>query len=271
MNPASTCCTCATPTGTGAGRRSSPSATRRTSTSTRSGRPTARRSPTPTTACSSGASTWPAARSTKVDQHTYLQRRRLRRRLVARQPVARATPRSLDNHLRAAYLCTTRRPARRQQVTDGMSDVRYLAFDKQRQVPVLHGQHRHRADDQRHRHVGHEPAGDPQRLPGRARQGRCRRRWRRRATRRRTKPAGETPKTGRAAKQAEQAEKPSPTKIDLDGIGQRILALPLPARNYVGLQAGKAGIALPARSAGDAAPAGRAGWRRRRHRHASST
>src|SRR5262249_24306754 len=32
------------------------------------------------------------------------------------------------------------------------------------------------------------------------------------------------------------------TKIDLEGIGQRILALPLPAHDYVGLEAGKAGV-----------------------------
>ena len=34
------------------------------------------------------------------------------------------------------------------------------------------------------------------------------------------------------------------TKIDLDGIQQRILALPIPARNYVALEPGKAGIIL---------------------------
>ena len=31
-------------------------------------------------------------------------------------------------------------------------------------------------------------------------------------------------------------------KIDLENIGQRILALPMPARRYVGLAAGKAGV-----------------------------
>jgi tricorn protease len=36
-------------------------------------------------------------------------------------------------------------------------------------------------------------------------------------------------------------EKITPTKVDLEGIGQRILALPLPSQNYVGLEAGKAG------------------------------
>ena len=31
-------------------------------------------------------------------------------------------------------------------------------------------------------------------------------------------------------------------KIDIDGIGQRILSLPIPGKNYFGMQAGKTGI-----------------------------
>ncbi len=34
----------------------------------------------------------------------------------------------------------------------------------------------------------------------------------------------------------------APVKIDFDGIGQRILAMPLPSRNYVALETGKAGV-----------------------------
>jgi tricorn protease len=37
-------------------------------------------------------------------------------------------------------------------------------------------------------------------------------------------------------------EKPKPTVIDLAGIGNRILSLPIPARNYVDLSVGKAGV-----------------------------
>ena len=37
-------------------------------------------------------------------------------------------------------------------------------------------------------------------------------------------------------------EKPATVEIDLEGISQRILALPIPARNYNGLAAGKAGV-----------------------------
>ena len=47
-------------------------------------------------------------------------------------------------------------------------------------------------------------------------------------------------------KENAKGENPTPpeTKIDLDGIQQRILALQIPARNYVTLEAGKAGVIL---------------------------
>ena len=44
------------------------------------------------------------------------------------------------------------------------------------------------------------------------------------------------------------AEKPRPTVIDLAGIGNRILSLPIPARNYVDLSVGKAGVLFLAES-----------------------
>ena len=53
------------------------------------------------------------------------------------------------------------------------------------------------------------------------------------------------PATGEAKdkdKDKEAAKEPERVVIDLDGIGQRILALPVPAKNYVGLGAGKDGI-----------------------------
>jgi tricorn protease len=43
-------------------------------------------------------------------------------------------------------------------------------------------------------------------------------------------------------KVGEKEEKPVVVDIDLENIGQRILALPIPARNYVGLYAGKTGV-----------------------------
>jgi tricorn protease len=43
-------------------------------------------------------------------------------------------------------------------------------------------------------------------------------------------------------KDKEKKEEPVVVKIDLDGISQRILALPIPAKNYVNMQPGKSGI-----------------------------
>ncbi|MBA3239706.1 MAG: PDZ domain-containing protein, partial [Acidobacteria bacterium] len=57
--------------------------------------------------------------------------------------------------------------------------------------------------------------------------------------------------TGRGAA---AAKKPEPVRIDFDGIDQRVLALPVPARNYAGMLAGKAGtlFILEASSSPDA-------------------
>jgi len=58
----------------------------------------------------------------------------------------------------------------------------------------------------------------------------------------------EEPKKPEEAKKAEEAKKtaekkePVTVRIDVDNISQRIVALPIPARNYVGLGAGKTGI-----------------------------
>jgi tricorn protease len=50
-------------------------------------------------------------------------------------------------------------------------------------------------------------------------------------------PAGATPPKGGTTNE----KKPAPVKIDFEGIDQRILSLPLPARNFVGLAVGKPG------------------------------
>ena len=57
----------------------------------------------------------------------------------------------------------------------------------------------------------------------------------------------DTAKKDDSGKKDEEAKKPEAkkevmTKIDFDKIDQRILALPLPARNYVSLAAGKPGV-----------------------------
>ncbi|HEX8335286.1 MAG TPA: PDZ domain-containing protein, partial [Pyrinomonadaceae bacterium] len=50
---------------------------------------------------------------------------------------------------------------------------------------------------------------------------------------------GTAAQTGRAP--AAAAKRPEPVRIDFDGIDQRVLALPIPARDYSGLYAGKSG------------------------------
>ncbi|MGC2403174.1 MAG: PDZ domain-containing protein [Acidobacteriaceae bacterium] len=64
-----------------------------------------------------------------------------------------------------------------------------------------------------------------------------------------------------------EAEKPKPTVIDLAGIGNRILSLPIPARNYTDLAVGKTGViflaegdAVGRSSSGDGPPI-RSLWR----------
>jgi tricorn protease len=71
---------------------------------------------------------------------------------------------------------------------------------------------------------------------------------------------------GDEAKKKEE-EKPKPTVIDLAGIGNRILSLPIPARNYVDLSVGKTGVLFLAegepvgRASSDDGPPIRSLWR----------
>jgi tricorn protease len=53
------------------------------------------------------------------------------------------------------------------------------------------------------------------------------------------KPGAETDKE--KAQEGEKKPEPVKVQIDIDGLGQRILAMPIPARNYLGLFAGKEG------------------------------
>ena len=52
----------------------------------------------------------------------------------------------------------------------------------------------------------------------------------------------DTDKNAKADKDKDKKEEPVAVKIDFEGIGQRILALPIPAKNYVNLLTGKSGI-----------------------------
>ena len=54
----------------------------------------------------------------------------------------------------------------------------------------------------------------------------------------------ENTQTADKSQEEKPAEKPAAVKVDLEGILQRILAVPMPARHYVGLQTGEAGTLL---------------------------
>jgi tricorn protease len=66
--------------------------------------------------------------------------------------------------------------------------------------------------------------------------------------------AAEEKKSGDGAKPPDAAKKVD-VKIDLDGIDQRILSVPMPSRRYVALQVGKAGTLLALEGAGGGGPA----------------
>ncbi len=77
----------------------------------------------------------------------------------------------------------------------------------------------------------------------------------------------EAKKPDESKKDDAKKDPPPPVKIDLDGMAQRTLALPIPARNYVTVQRGKSGILLlgegpaAANSSAEGPPALRSVWR----------
>ncbi len=58
------------------------------------------------------------------------------------------------------------------------------------------------------------------------------------------KATADKPKESAEAKDKEKPKEPPKVEIDFDGISQRVLAMPIPARNYFGLSAGKEGELL---------------------------
>ncbi len=143
----------------------------------------------------------------------------------------------LKNHLRAVFAYSLE-TGKAQQITDGMSDARYAAFDKS-------GEHLF--------FTASTDAGPTQGWLDMSSMGRAVSRSVYVAVLRKDAasplaPESDEEKTedaGKAAaeKAAEKKEekKPVVVRIDFENIGQRILALPIPARNYSGLVAGKTG------------------------------
>jgi|HubBroStandDraft_6_1064221.scaffolds.fasta_scaffold31647_2 tricorn protease len=192
----------------------------------------------------------------------------------------------VDNHLRAVFVYSIDN-SQIHQVTDGMSDARYGAFDKggkylyftastnlgpgfsfaemstfpfqsSRSVyavvlpndipsPLKPESDEEKIQDQSKPEApaGDKPAGDKPAGDKPAEKA---------ADKPDDKKPGEGPGAGAAKKAAE------PIRIDFDGIDQRIIALPIPSRDYVGLEAGKANtiyvLELPTAGAAGAAQFG---------------
>jgi tricorn protease len=154
-----------------------------------------------------------------------------------------AYTKKLKNHLRAVFVYSLEQ-GKSFQITDGMSDARYAAFDKD-------GKHLYFTASTDtgpaaawldmssiNRPVTRSvyvavlrkdlpsplaPESDEEKPEEAAR-----------------KP--EEAKKAEEAKQAAEKKDADNVRLDVAGISQRILALPIPARNYVGLMAGKAGV-----------------------------
>ncbi len=184
-----------------------------------------------------------SGKSTKIASHTFMNAPSFD---TAWSPDSRwlAYTKQLNNKLRAVYLYDTK-DGKSHQITDGLSDARYTVFDKNGKYLYFTA-----STD-----IGPTTTGIDMSGMNRA------------VTRSvylvvldKEQPSPLAPESDeekeqpatpakdklaelkeKAAEKAKEAAKPAVTKIDLENIGQRILALPLPARNYVGLDTGKAG------------------------------
>jgi len=150
----------------------------------------------------------------------------------------------LENHLRAIFVYSLE-SAKTSQITDGLGDARYPVFDKggkelifaattdlglsagwldlsSLQHPVL--RHIYAAVLAKGEKSPVEPQSDEEKV-AENKEGE----------------KGKEESTKKDEKKDEKKEEAVKVTIDLDGIGQRIVALPIKAANYVSLDAGKAG------------------------------
>ncbi len=163
-----------------------------------------------------------------------------------------AYPRKLSNSWRAIFLYSLAE-AKSTQITDGMSDALYPVFDKDGKYLYFAAStdvgpsmelDLHRLTRQVTSSIylavlakdvpsPLAPESDEEKAaePSRDREG------------------AEKPEAAQEKAKKPEPAKPKPAekvvvKIDFDNIGQRILAMPLPARRYIGLQVAKAGVLL---------------------------
>jgi tricorn protease len=151
-----------------------------------------------------------------------------------------AYTRTLRNNMRAVFLYSLE-TGKARQVTDGLSDARYAAFDKD-------GQHLYfTASTDAGPTTGWLDLSSWQRPVSRSVYV---------AVLDKALPSPLAPKSDEEKDAAKKEEKedgdakkdegdekdePKPVRVDFEGLDQRVLALPIPARNYTGLLAGKSG------------------------------
>ena len=164
----------------------------------------------------------------------------------------------LPNLLRAVFVYSLE-AGKAHQLTDGMSDARYPAFDRSGKYlyftastnlgPSISFADLSGFGNQPTRSVYAivlrndipsplAPESDEEKVQNPDREGGAD------AAKTATPPAGAAPQAGATppAAATPPAKKEEPTRIDLDGIDQRIISLPIPNRSYLGLIAGKANV-----------------------------
>ena len=167
-----------------------------------------------------------------------------------------AYAKQLQSHMHAVFVYSLE-DAKATQVTDGLSDARFPAFDKGGKYLYFTASTDVGPDAGLARHdaawTGRSPAASTwwccgrtsrRRSPPRATRRSSRNRRSRRTRRAKTAEAKEPAAGGEKPKEPdkEKAKEPEKVAIDFEGIGQRILALPIPAQNYTALAAGKEGM-----------------------------
>jgi len=154
----------------------------------------------------------------------------------------------LENHMRAVYVYSLD-SQKATQVTDGMSDALYPVFDKNGKYLYFTAStnmglstgwldmtsEEHPVTRSAYVAVLRKdlpsplaPESDEEKPPEAKKDDKT------------PKPGADTDKE--KAKEGEKKPEPVKVQIDFDGLSQRILALPIPARNYFGLFAGKEGV-----------------------------
>jgi tricorn protease len=194
-----------------------------------------------------------SGQSTKVDANTYDSPFRALDPVWSPDSRWLAYTKQLKNHMRAVFLydVTAGKPHR---ITDGLSDARFAAFDKGGKYlyftastdvgpttgwldmssmdrPVTRSAYvvvLSKDDPSPLAPESDEEKGPDAGAPGHAVQAGA--------------PLGAAPADKPAAGKDDKKKAPVKVRIDLENIDQRILALPLPARNYTAMKSGKAGV-----------------------------